>query len=296
MGYHLSVIFQYPTYRFRSIDMRHTTISYHLAKYDPRRGWRLAVLVATARRRRRRRHGATAAETAAARTAVAAATAAPVSMSRRTRMRRKREVEEEERHRLRSPVRDEHKVSSGDGLRARHVGSRAGRRDAPRMGADGRSAREPTRRGGRIFAGLLGGGCGGPEDPPVVGMTRACSVRQGLGGAAAHLLSTAVSVAPSQVEDLGRHCWSEAVRASWPLPSCEDKARACEDKRDRMSAADVQLGHCRGRVAHSLPSTSRWNAQRRSSLESHGLARQRLSGLPCQKPVKPVWRHRIIYG
>ena len=207
-----------------------------------------------------------------------------------------REVEEEERHRPRSPARDEHKVSSEDGQRARLAGSRSARYDVRRMGAAGRGAREPTGRDGRISAGLLGGGCGGPEDPPVVGMTRACSVRQGLGGAAAHLLSTAVSVAPSQVEDLGRHCWSEAVRASWPLPSCEDKARACEDKRDRMSAADVQLGHCRGRVAHSLPSTSRWNAQRRSSLESHGLARQRLSGLPCQKPVKPVWRHRIIYG
>eukprot|EP00966_Prymnesium_polylepis_P259011 5982410-Prymnesium_polylepis.1 len=25
---------------------------------------------------------------------------------------------------------------------------------------------EPTGRSGRIFAGLLGGGCGGPEDPP----------------------------------------------------------------------------------------------------------------------------------
>ena len=60
-----------------------------------------------------------------------------------------REVEEEERHRSRSPARDEHKVSSGDGPRARHACSRAGRRDARRMGAGGRDAREPVGRGGR---------------------------------------------------------------------------------------------------------------------------------------------------
>ena len=113
---------------------------------------------------------AAAAETVTVRTAVAAATAAPVSTSRRTmRMRRKREVEEEERHRPRSPVRDEHKVSSGDGPRARHVGSRAGQRDSRRLGVAGRGTREPTRQGGRIFAGLLGGGCRRARGPTCCG-------------------------------------------------------------------------------------------------------------------------------
>eukprot|EP00966_Prymnesium_polylepis_P220638 5103350-Prymnesium_polylepis.1 len=55
-----------------------------------------------------------------------------------------REVDGEERQGARSPARGEHKVSSGDGPRARHAGSRAGRRDAPRMGAAGRSARGPA--------------------------------------------------------------------------------------------------------------------------------------------------------
>ena len=56
-----------------------------------------------------------------------------------------------------------------------------------------------SRRGevGAFFAGLLGGGCGGPEDPPGVGMPRPCSVRRWLGGAVAYLLSTAVSVVGS---------------------------------------------------------------------------------------------------
>ena len=57
-----------------------------------------------------------------------------------------------------------------------------------------------------------GGARGGPEDPPVVGMPRACSVRRWLGGAAAHLFSASVNVGGSQVEKLGRHCRSEAVR------------------------------------------------------------------------------------
>ena len=51
-----------------------------------------------------------------------------------------------------------------------------------------------------------------PEDPPVVGMLRAGSVRQCFGGAAAHLFSSVISVGGSLVEDLGRHSWSEAVR------------------------------------------------------------------------------------
>jgi hypothetical protein len=57
-----------------------------------------------------------------------------------------------------------------------------------------------------------------PEDPPVLGMPRACSVRRWLGGAAAHLLSAAVSVGGSRVEKLGRHCWSEAARG---LMACQ---------------------------------------------------------------------------
>ena len=57
-------------------------------------------------------------------------------------------MEEEERHRPRSPARDEHKVSSEDGQRARNAGSRSGRRDARRLGAAGRGAREPVGRGG----------------------------------------------------------------------------------------------------------------------------------------------------
>ena len=67
-------------------------------------------------------------------------------------------------------------------------------------------------------AGPGGGARGGPEDPPVLGMPRACSVRRWLGGAAAHLLSAAVSVGGSQVEELGRHCWSEAARGLVALP------------------------------------------------------------------------------
>ena len=45
-----------------------------------------------------------------------------------------------------------------------------------------------------------------------MGMPRACSVRRWLGGAAAHLFSASVNVGGSQVEKLGRHCRSEAVR------------------------------------------------------------------------------------
>ena len=56
-----------------------------------------------------------------------------------------------------------------------------------------------------------------PEDAPVVGMPRACSVRQCLGGAAAHLFSSVISVGGSLVEDLGRHSWLEAARG---LPAC----------------------------------------------------------------------------
>ena len=65
---------------------------------------------------------------------------------------------------------------------------------------------------GAMGAGPGGGARGGPEDPPVLGMPCACSVRRWLGGAAAHLISAAVSVGGSRVEDLGHHCWSEAVR------------------------------------------------------------------------------------
>ena len=49
-------------------------------------------------------------------------------------------------------------------------------------------------------------------------MPRACSVRQWLRGAAAHLFSAAVSVGGSLVEKLGRHCWSEATRG---LMACQ---------------------------------------------------------------------------
>ena len=52
-----------------------------------------------------------------------------------------REVEGEEHPRPHSPARDEHKVSGGDGPRARHAGPPPGRRDALRMGAAGRGAR-----------------------------------------------------------------------------------------------------------------------------------------------------------
>ena len=121
-------------------------------------------------------------------------------------------MEEEERQSSHSPARDEHKVSSRDGPRARNAGSRSVRGGAQRMGAAARGACEPTRRGGRIFAGLLGGGCGRPEDPHVVGMPRACSVRRWLGGAVAHLLSSGVSVGGSDVEELGSHWRSEAAR------------------------------------------------------------------------------------
>eukprot|EP00966_Prymnesium_polylepis_P064762 1502299-Prymnesium_polylepis.1 len=61
-------------------------------------------------------------------------------------MKRMREVDGEEQHRLRSPARDEHKVSSGDGPRTRNAGSRAGWGDAKSMGAAGRGAREPAER------------------------------------------------------------------------------------------------------------------------------------------------------
>jgi len=98
-----------------------------------------------------------------------------------------------------APDKDKHKVSSGDGLRARHAGSRSGW-----LGVAGRGSREPTRRGGRILQGCWAEAADGPEDPPVVGMPRACGVRQGLGGAAAHLLSPAVSVGGSRLEELGR--------------------------------------------------------------------------------------------
>ena len=59
-----------------------------------------------------------------------------------------REVEGEEHHRPHSPARDEHKVSGGDGPRARHAGSRVGRRDARRMGAAGRGRARCSRGGG----------------------------------------------------------------------------------------------------------------------------------------------------
>eukprot|EP00966_Prymnesium_polylepis_P278500 6434707-Prymnesium_polylepis.1 len=67
-------------------------------------------------------------------------------------------------------------------------------------------------------AGGGGGTSDGPVDPSVVGMSRGRSVGQWIGRAAAHLLSAAVSVSGSRVEELGRHCRSEAVRglmASW---------------------------------------------------------------------------------
>ena len=76
----------------------------------------------------------------------------------------------------------------------------------------------PRGKVGAIGAGRGGGARDGPEDPPVVGMPRAGSVRQWLGGAAAHLLSAAVSVGGSRVEELGRHCWSEAARG---LVACQ---------------------------------------------------------------------------
>ena len=64
-----------------------------------------------------------------------------------------------------------------------------------------------------------------------MGMPRAYSVRQCLGRAAAHLLSSGVSVGGSDVEELGRHSWSEAVRGLvWPAdghfqqPVCDTNA------------------------------------------------------------------------
>ena len=66
-----------------------------------------------------------------------------------------------------------------------------------------------------------------PEDAPVVGMLRACSVLQGIAGAAEHLDSSAVSVGGSLVEDLGRHCWPEAARRLMALPGGHVATSTC---------------------------------------------------------------------
>ena len=88
-----------------------------------------------------------------------------------------------------------------------------------------------------------------PEDPPVLGMPRACSVRRWLGEAAAHLLSAAVSVGGSRVEKLGRHCWSEAARG---LMACQtDFYESCKLRAQRRDSpggiASAKAEQCRVR-------------------------------------------------
>ena len=73
------------------------------------------------------------------------------------------DLEEEERHRPRSPAGDGHDVSSKDGPRARHAGSRTGQRDSRRLGAAGCGAREPAGRNGRDACWAVEGACDGIE-------------------------------------------------------------------------------------------------------------------------------------
>ena len=83
-----------------------------------------------------------------------------------------------------------------------------------------------------------------PEDPPVVGMLRAGSVRQCFGGAAAHLFSAVISVGGSLVEDLGRHSWLEAARG---LPACWTDILSNQPKTHKSDGhhlEQVQLEHC----------------------------------------------------
>ena len=128
-------------------------------------------------------------------------------------MNRRREVEVRKVAPIALPYMSEHKVSSRDGPRTRSTGPCLERRDARWMGAAGRGAREPAGRGGRIFAGLLGGGCGRARGNTCCG--HAARAQRGTlhrKGGGTHLFSTAVSVGSSQVEELGRHCCSAMVR------------------------------------------------------------------------------------
>ena len=80
-----------------------------------------------------------------------------------------------------------------------------------------------------------------------MGMPRACRVRQCLGRAAAHLLSTIVSVGGSDVEELGRHSWSEAMRGLSPSqlrPSCRSTSTCAQDDDVPIVSAE-QLRHQR---------------------------------------------------
>ena len=79
-------------------------------------------------------------------------------------------------------------------------------------------------------------------------MPRACRVRQCLGGAATHLISTVVSVGGSDVEDLGRHSWSEAVRGLVACWADILRNQSAAQKRDGLHLEQAQLGHYRERA------------------------------------------------
>ena len=136
---------------------------------------------------------------------------------------------------------------------------------------------------GAMGAGRGGGARDGPEDPPVLDMPRACSVRQWLRGAAAHLFSAAVSVGGSRVEDLGHHCWSEAVRG---LVACQaDIWNAPMGAQSERCSGAIAAQLRALRIALHLNINARDAHWRRgsSSLDSHGLASELLRGLPCRR-------------
>ena len=153
-----------------------------------------------------------------------------------------------------------------------------------------------SRRGevGAMGAGPGGGARDGPEDSPVLGMPRACSVRQWLGGAGAHLLSPAVSVGGSQVEELGRHCWSEA--ATTPDRShCKCSNLSAQRRLTPCGSASTKAALVHAWWSHAHTWHTLLARLQRPQQPWLGQAALEEASVP-RYSVKPVWRHRIIFG